>query len=166
MEKLETKMSLQARIPCSHILQINIVQQNDIIKPYVLYISQESVVKLFKCNHKNYPDYKEITKVMNSKHFNYLGYFEIKNKIFFKNKEHKINNLAIMLFTIILKNFYTADSDWKIIELYKLSIKVNPNDNVNEQHTQERIKCIEDVKIEQRTSRNNWPSKNLGGRIN
>lgn len=132
----------------------------------MFYISRkESVVNLFKCNHKNYPDYKEISKVMNSKHFNYLGYFEMKKTIFFRNKEHKINNLAIMIFSIIVNNFYN-DSNWKIIESFKLSIKVDSTDNVHEQHTQERIKCIEDVEIKQRSSRDYWPSKNLGGRIN
>lgn len=143
-EKLQDIILIEARVPYINILQIRIIQDKELIKPYVLYI-KESIIYLFKCDHTNYPEFIEISQVMNSKHFNYLGFFDLKKRIFFKNKNEKINKITIIIFSKIIYTFY-KDNGWHMNEAYKLNIIVDATNDLHELDKQEVIK-VQDLSV-------------------
>lgn len=157
MEKLKTTILLNARIRTDSILQINIIQLEETIY-YLLFISEQRVVYLFKCNNDNYPLYRKLREYWdwNYGQFSYLGTIDSIGKLFKENKGAKINGLARMIFLIIVKTFYT-ENGWKMNGSHKLDIKVDLTNKIHEQVAQEEIREIKYsvVRIKHRTACDN-----------
>lgn len=104
---------------------------------YMLYISQELLVCLFKSKDNNYLLYDDISKLKDSTLLDYLGFFDLNKKYFKKNETAYLNPKLEKIFSIISCTLYT-NGTWKLKGVHELNIVIDSNNSVHE-HTQKEM---------------------------